>query len=62
LKTLRNKKKDKKEEELREFVRKCLKAIDDNREEIASAIEKERWKFREMSTPKFPDDYRKMTI
>jgi len=62
LRTLRNKKKDARDEETKQFVTRFLKEIDDKREEIAKKIEEERPKIEEMSTLDGLDALRKLTI
>ena len=62
MKFLRNKKKDKRERELKQFVTGCLKLTEEKRDQIAEKIEEERPKFREMSTIKPLDGLRRINI
>lgn len=62
MKPLRDERKDEKDEELRKFVNRFLKLIDEKRDDIAKRIEEERPRIREMSTMKPLDGLRKMTI
>jgi len=62
LKTLRNKKKDKKERDEKRFVTGFLKRIEQEHDYIAEEIEAARPKIREMSTMKPEDALRRLTI
>ena len=62
MKPLRNKKKDTREKETKQFVVSFLKLIDEKRDDIAEKIKEERPKIEEMSTMKPEDALRKLTI